>query len=285
MKICPECKRTFDDDLSFCLEDGTRLVSQRSGNTTLIYPDSTTIPSPTPAPTTPTPTPVPAPIPPPANGSNKSLIAVILGVLGVLLIVVVWGGIKFGIWYLDHSSNRNSDYTPPTVATASPSPSYNPLSILSSPSPTPSPLESPSPSPDPPKDGIVSAGIYEWEGTRKIDRQHEATLRMRVTIYANNTYYQQVYLTFPDKNLDNLLGMEEKGSFTQSGDYLVLSGRESREIDFETFEWKPWTIPKDGSSSKERVRNVKENGFQLYDSSENAWYQFVRVLNLGNIDK
>ena len=108
---------------------------------------------------------------------------------------------------------------------------------------------------------------------------------MRVTINGDGTYYQQVYLTYPDKNIENLLGMEEKGSFTQSGDYLILSGREAREIDFENFEWKPWSTPKDGASSREKVRNVVENGFQLYDGSENAWYQFTRIYNLGNLDK
>ena len=286
MKICPECKRTFDEDLSFCLEDGTRLVSQRSGNTTLIYPDSTTLPSPTP--------PSPAPSPPPApavhaSGSNKSLVAVILGVLGTLLIIAVWDGIKIGIWYLDHNGNTNgnSTYSPSVVANASPSPSYDPLSLLSSPSPTPSPLESPSPSPSPDETekGVITAGTYEWQGTRKIDAQHSATLRMRVAIYDNGTYHQQVYVSFPDKNVENMLGMEERGKFTQLGESLLLSDRRGREIDFSTGEWQPWKIPSDGSSSREKVRNVEENAFELYDNTENNWYLFTRVINLGNIDR
>ena len=99
MKRCPECKRPFADDLSFCLEDGSRLVDQRSGDPTLIYPPDTTIPTVTPPKPEPTPSPDPAPVPVPASasGSNKSLIAVILGVLGTLLIVFIWGGIKLGL--------------------------------------------------------------------------------------------------------------------------------------------------------------------------------------------
>src|SRR5689334_21211929 len=121
MKRCPQCQRSFDDDLSFCLDDGTRLVDQRSGDSTLIYPPDTTIPSVTPP--APEPSPSPTPVPAPASGSNKSLIAVILGVLGTLLIVFIWGGIKLGLWYLDHNQNTNSNtYSP--VASASPSPSY-----------------------------------------------------------------------------------------------------------------------------------------------------------------
>jgi hypothetical protein len=290
MKLCPECKRTFSNDLSFCLEDGTRLVDERSGDATLVYPDSTTIPSPNP---TPGPIPVPSPAPAPAPSSNKSLVAVILGVLGTLLIVIIWGGIKIGIWYLDHNqnTNQNSGSNSP-VASASPSPSYNPLSLITgSPSPTPSPIESPSPSlspsPDDSKKGIVTAGTYEWEGTRTIDedKQLKGTLRMRVAISNNGTYLQQVFITIPEKSMDNLLGMEEKGRFTQSGDSLMLSGRKSREINFATGEWQPWGIPSDGSSSRENIRNVDENSFQLYDSSEKDWFTFVKVINLGNLDR
>jgi hypothetical protein len=281
MKICPECKRTFNDDLAFCLEDGTRLVSQRSGDTTLVYPDDATIPSP------PKPVPTPSPAPAPAPSSNKSLVAVILGVLGTLLIVLIWGGIKIGIWYLDHNqnANQNSNYNSP-IASASPSPSYNPLSILSSPSPTPSPSADPSasPSPDELKEGIIVAGTYDWDGTRNIEG-HKTTLRMRVAINANGTYHQKVFITIPEKEIDNLMGMEEKGRFTQSGESLLLSDRRSREIDFASGEWQPWGTPDDGSTSRERIRNVTENSFELYDSSEKTWSIFVRVLNLGNLDK
>ena len=281
MKICPECKRTFDDELSFCLEDGTRLVSQSSGATTLIYPADPTVPTvPRPQPSPP-PTPEPAPVS--KSGSNKSIVAVILGVLGTLVIILIWAGIKIGIWYLDHNSNQNSGYTPPIVATASPSPSYDPIGLItSSPSPTPSPVESSSPSPDEAKAGVVTPGTYEWEGTRAIDKQHKASLRMRVAIESNGTYHEEVFLTFPDKRIDNLLGMEEKGRFTQSGEALLLSERQAREFNIVTGEWEPWGTPDDGSSSREKIRNVTQNSFDLYDDSENNWYTFVKVINLGN---
>jgi hypothetical protein len=288
MKLCPECKRTFDNELSFCLEDGTRLVDERSSNTTVIYPADTTIPSPKP-----TPTHFPEPVPTPAATSNKSLIAVMLGIVGTLLIVIVWGGIKIGIWYLDHNQNshQNSNYNP-SIANASPSPgpSYNPLSLITgSPSPTPSPTADPSvsPAPDEAKDVVITAGTYEWEGTRRLgeNKQSTATLRMRVAIYGNGTYYQRVFLTIPERQIDNVLGMEEKGRFTQSGELLQLSARRGREIDFSTGQFQGWHVPEDGVTSQERVRNVTENSFELYDSSENDWFTFIRVINLGNLDR
>src|SRR5262244_2922741 len=43
MKRCPTCSRTFDDALSFCLEDGTPLVAAQSipdSEATLVTPKS-----------------------------------------------------------------------------------------------------------------------------------------------------------------------------------------------------------------------------------------------------
>ena len=35
MKICPSCKETYkDDDLNFCLSDGTTLIKKKTGVTT-----------------------------------------------------------------------------------------------------------------------------------------------------------------------------------------------------------------------------------------------------------
>lgn len=280
MKICPECKRTFNDDLSFCLEDGTPLVSQRSGDATLVYPEP-------PRPVVDPPRPPPTSSPVTTSGSNKSLIAVILGVLGTLLIVLIWGGIKLGLWYLDHNQNSNQNANS-YVAGASPSPGTTPLSLLNgSPSPTPSVVQNPSPGPsnDESQKGVITPGTYEWIGTRAIDQQHNATLRMRVTVNGDGTYLQQVYFTFPEKGLDKLLGMEEKGRFSQSGDLLLTSDRKAHEFDFATGEWNPWKIPDDGSSSREKIRNVEENAFELYDNSERTWVLFIKVLNLGNLDR
>jgi hypothetical protein len=79
--------------------------------------------------------------------------------------------------------------------------------------------------------------------------------------------------------------MEEKGRFTQSGEFLLLSDRRSREIDFATGDWQPWGTPSDGSTSREKIRNVTEKSFELYDGSERAWFIFIRVINLGNLDR
>lgn len=289
MKRCPDCKRPYADDLSFCLEDGTPLIAERSGDTTIIYPDDGTFPSsPKPAPTAspnPSATPAAALAPAPAPRSNKSLAAVILGIMGTLLIVLVWGGVKIGIWYLDHNQNTNHNSNGnPSIASnnPSPSPSYSPLSLITgSPSPTPGPFASPSvnPMPDEPQEALLSYGTYEWSGTRAVDEdnQHKAALRMRVTINNDGTYYQRVFLTIPERQIENLLGMEEKGRFKQSGGSLLLSNRQSREINFSTGQFKSWTIPDDGSTSSEKVRNVTENTFQLFDSSENAWFTFSKV--------
>ena len=57
MKRCPACQRTFSDEISFCLEDGTALSSSTDAEKTLIAPPPPTIALPrfeTPsAPTTP----------------------------------------------------------------------------------------------------------------------------------------------------------------------------------------------------------------------------------------
>src|SRR5438552_17330199 len=72
MKRCPQCNRTYDDDaLSFCLDDGSPLVSTSAPSSfdpsaTVQYPQSReTSPPPTIAYPGPTPSLTPPPPPPP----------------------------------------------------------------------------------------------------------------------------------------------------------------------------------------------------------------------------
>ena len=269
MKQCPQCSRTYAEDFDYCLEDGSHLVDPRSNQPTLVLPaQHPTIPS-----DSPTTAPAAAP-------TRRSTVALVLGALGIILIILVGGGITLGLWWLDHNANRNGNSNSTYyVATASPSPSFNPLSLLTgSPSPSPSLLvgqEQES------RESFLSPGTYECQITRSVDedKSHIATLRMQLTFNLDGTYLQQAFVTIPGSQINDLLGMEEKGRYTQTGDTVNTTERLSREINFSTGEWEAWSVPKDGdgATSKEKVRNVTPNTFQLYDSTDGQWYTFSRV--------
>ncbi|MBV9210678.1 MAG: hypothetical protein JOZ52_08620, partial [Acidobacteria bacterium] len=122
MKKCPSCNRTYTDDaLSFCLEDGSPLLSVGGSssdqspsfdpNATLQYnpardtnPPPTQVYNPSPSPSqpfTPMPTPSWSPTPSPAQPKKKSKAVywilgsvaalVIVGIIGVVLLVVIVG--------------------------------------------------------------------------------------------------------------------------------------------------------------------------------------------------
>src|SRR5881392_951269 len=105
MKRCPQCNRTYDDDaLSFCLDDGSPLVSTAApssfdASATVQYPQSrdTSIPPPTiaypgqsapPPPQSPAPPPAWSPMPPPAP-QKRSVWPWLLGIGAVLVFVVI----------------------------------------------------------------------------------------------------------------------------------------------------------------------------------------------------
>jgi hypothetical protein len=97
MKRCPTCSRTFTDpDLSFCIEDGTPLVTadaDRDPEATVISPSaSQTSPQPANA-NWQTPAYTPPHLPPPPSQQRKKIWPWVVGSLGLLLLVFIGLGI------------------------------------------------------------------------------------------------------------------------------------------------------------------------------------------------
>jgi hypothetical protein len=132
MKVCPRCKKTYsDDNLNFCLDDGTMLVQagNASPETVMMNQPRMTEPQPTIASqniSQPTPWGAPPQYAPAPKKSSKAWLWVV-GILG--LVVILCGG-GFGILALivsmDNSTANNSAKPSPsnsrTVANTSSSP-------------------------------------------------------------------------------------------------------------------------------------------------------------------
>jgi hypothetical protein len=126
---------------------------------------------------------------------------------------------------------------------------------------------------------MIVPGVYECEVTREVGEGTKQTvaIRLRVSVNIDGTYLSQGYVTIPTANIRNLLGMEEKGNYVQEGEILILTNRRERELNYETGAWKSWTTPKDGNESREKVRNVTPNTYQMYDDEEGEWFTFSKV--------
>ena len=266
MTKCPQCNREYSENFSYCLDDGTPLRHSSFDDATLVMqePEPT---APQPARTTYAPT------------KQRSSVPIILGVAGVVVVVLLVGGIAIGAWLLSRDqigANQNSN-SAPVYSTSSPSPSSNtnPLTIGNS-----SPEASPTTSIEVPNsDSIISAGTYECEITKTLGEttKHTVAIRLQVTVNDDGTYSTKGDMTLAEANINNQLGIEEKGNYSQSEDTLVLTNRREREYDFETGSWKRWRVPDDGSESREKVRNVSANAFELYDEDEKIWYALTKV--------
>ena len=100
MKVCPQCRKTYaDDNLNFCLDDGT-MLSQAGGGampeTVMMNQPRLTDPQPTIASqniSQPAPWNAPAPYAPPPRKSSKAW----LWVLGIFVLLIVLCGGGFGI--------------------------------------------------------------------------------------------------------------------------------------------------------------------------------------------
>ncbi len=268
MTKCPQCNREYSENFSYCLDDGTPLRHSTFDEATLVMPQpQPTVPQP--ARTTYEPT------------KQRSSAPVILGVVGVIVVVLFVGGIAIAAWLIsrDHSGANQNSNSAPIYSTSSPSPisnsNTNPLTIGNS-----RPAASPSTSIEVPNsDSIISPGTYECEITKTVGEatKHTVAIRLQVTVNDDGTYSTKGYMTLPEANVHNQLGIEEKGNYSQSEDMLVLTNRREREYDFETGTWKRWRVPEDGSESNEKVRNVSANAFELYDEDEKVWYALTRV--------
>ena len=283
MMQCPQCRRTYAEDFSFCLDDGTRLVDPRALEKTLVLP--------TPQQSAPTEiTPAPATVDNPAQvvstavasapatkaapSSRSSVVKIVLVIFGLIAVVIVWGMIKVGLWWLDqnqHTVNQNHNSTPSTVvvsATPDPTPSVN-LQTLLSPQPSPSTdVET--------KPGSIPTGTYQCELTKGLGEagKQGASVKLQITFNGDGTYFEQGFISIADAGIKDQLAMEEKGRYSQSGDTLILSNRLKRELMFGDSNW---AVPTDGKESREKMRIVNATTFQIYDNHQKQWFTFSRI--------
>jgi hypothetical protein len=199
----------------------------------------------------------------------------------MILIVLLWGMIKVGLWWLDHnqrSTNENLGSAPSiATATPSPSPSFNPLSLLSPPSP--SPINAPTNQTIPSLiTSAIAPGTYQCELSRSIGEvtKQGAVFTIRITFHVDGTYFEQGYISLTEAVLKDQLAMEEKGNYSTSADMLILTNRLKRELILEDSSTASWSVPSDGSESKQKLRNATANSFQIYDDDEKGWFTFKR---------
>jgi hypothetical protein len=122
MKICPQCHKTYEnDDLNFCLDDGTALALADQGAPTMVMPPPRQTSNPPAGTQTQWQQPMQAG--PPQRKSSKTWLWVLLVV--VLLVLLCGGGIGgllfFGISKADLNFNADPT-TPRTPASHSPKP-------------------------------------------------------------------------------------------------------------------------------------------------------------------
>ena len=283
MMECPQCHRTYAEDFSFCLDDGTRLVDPRAFEKTAILQTPQQA-----APTEINPASNTADIHvpditrsrPPSPASHRSLGKTILVLSGVILIVLLWGMIKVGLWWLDHnqSSTNENLSSAPSIATAAPSPSptpsFNPLSLLS---PSPSPVNAPTSQTLPSSiASAVAPGTYQCEISKSVGDQTKqgAVVKVRITFHVDGTYFEQGYISLTAVGLKDQLAMEEKGNYSTSADTLILTNRLKRDLILQDSSTASWSVPSDGSESKQKLRNATANSFQIYDDEEKGWFTF-----------
>jgi cytoskeletal protein RodZ len=215
--------------------------------------------------------------------SGRPIVAVVIGVLVIVVVLIGVGAV--GVWLLNQglgqnqnqssAANQNSPSSSSSVTAANPNPGATTISL--------SDLANQSASPTtvgdaPGAEKIITPGIYHSELTRKIGEGNKVTvvLRIRIAVNVDGTYVSRGYMTVPQANIHDQLGIEEKGNYSQSGDTLNLTNRKEREFDFDTGSWKGWTTPDDGSESHEKVRNVTPSTFQLFDDETKRWYSFSK---------
>ena len=294
MKKCPTCHRPYADDLNFCLEDGSVLRPYDNNEETEIYPQSDADNEETVVrlqPLRPRPVPPPSPTPTPPAPQQQAQRWTAAGVIGVIVVVLLWGGIKLAIWSADSADRTSQSVNSPSPsypASASPSGSPVPLCVVlnncPTPTPTPTVAQYPSPSSSPsvsaspsvtiaePIERTLTTGTYQSERTIQSDGR-AALLRLRLTINSDGTYLEQAYVTFHGTGISDLLGIEERGIASQANGQLILKDRLERKFDFETSSWSAWNVR---STISEQIRNVTPTTFQIYDNDDKAWFTFAK---------
>lgn len=183
MKVCPKCNAHYQDDVFFCLNDGTPLETteavrpqqpQRSEEPTVAFPSRATV--------------IKSEQLPPAGvvseGSNRRFLLA-AGLLGILMIFL-GSAIGVGIWYFQRDgtdgtggaentgnarSNENTGSNEtgnaketPTAEEKTPTPEPT---AETTPTPEPTPITEPTPTPEPETEpeGRISGGLtYPGEG-------------------------------------------------------------------------------------------------------------------------
>lgn len=280
MKQCPECQRTYGDELNFCLEDGTVLRAYQDDEVTVVAPK-----------------PTPAPPPTPDPGKRKWTV---LGVMGTIAVILLWVGIRLAISIAGHQGSQDrqasstassSPSTPSYSISPSPGSSAVPLCAVlgNCPSPSPTPTTSPQPSPtaaspspsepDVAQAELLRGGTYQGEFSSPINEEGVTiarTLKIQFTFNADGTYSGQGFATIPSTGTSDRLFLEEKGNYSLANDVLTLRNRLQRKFDFDDDSWLPWAPAKD-STLDNRLRSLSPTTFQMYMSSPPAWITFSRL--------
>jgi hypothetical protein len=267
MKQCPLCHRTYSDDFNYCLDDGSVLAAHQDDEETLVFP---TLPTKS----------IPAPQSQPQRQGWT-----VLGVIGVILVVLVWGGIKLALWSADRESRSSAQSRNPAPTSFGPNVSPTPTpdcAIFGCDSPSPTPTITPSPSPTiaEPTEKMLSTGTYQCESSQLLNEggiQTTRTLKYQFTFNADGTYAAQAYASIPLTGMNDRLYREEKGSYSQVGDQLTLRDRVERTFDFDADSWNPWVVAKSGSVNNNKIQSVTATTFQLYMKSEQRWLAFSKL--------
>jgi hypothetical protein len=132
MKQCPQCKRTFTDETTFCLDDGTRLQAPYDPQATLILPESRLTNA------------APIVVPPPQSLEPQIIRqgvrpAIVYGLVALLALVI--GGGAVALFYERGNGSGTSDNSKqaelPPVASPVPTPSDAGKNVQTIDQPTP----------------------------------------------------------------------------------------------------------------------------------------------------
>ena len=292
MKKCPLCHHTYANDLNFCLEDGKVLQAYGTDAETVIDDAEATWVYPQP---NPSPPPPPRPPIPETQGRGKRW--TIGAVIGTIIIVLLWGGLKLALWSVDRADRTpegTASPSPSLVYAASPGGSPVPLcTVLNncpspsptpppppqlSPSPVPSPSPSPSPSPTQEIESKLQPGIYQGSfkpNDKPEDELGMRTIKLQFTLNSDGTYFIRGYITIQMTDWSDKLYSEEKGNYSQAKDQLIFTNRLQRNLNFDTDEWSPWQVPNSGGVARDKMRNQTPTSFQLYVA--NNWMTLSKL--------
>jgi hypothetical protein len=261
MKRCVKCSRVYDNDLNFCLDDGTPLRPDQDNSTWVMPP------------------PVP-PAPPTARpgAKPKSSAWKVFSAVGIALAIVIYALLKIAVWSHDQEINSpapNTKESPALVKIAPiPSPTASPR-----PSPSDSSIVIPSASPTvTPVEPALSPGTYQGEFQASGKPEDESGLRrikMQFVFNADGTYTAQGFITIEILGVNDRLYHEERGTYSASSNRITFRERMERQLDVETNSWSPWKVPDSGAVGAQTIRNITPDYFQMYTSS--GWVRFSKL--------